>query len=178
MVIVLTRKNERNIVTSMEKLAFKYIVRRIFVGAVVIFLLVYIPINWHRIPVWLDAHTFKEGLRTLDGRPVSNIEDITDEDVIVIVFWSTKCKYCHRQLTELSELANNVVAINVRDSQASVEKYVRENRIKFTVLLGAPQPPGQGLPHTQLLAKIEGRWQLIDEWMGVVSANQIMEYLE
>ena len=158
----------------------KYYFRRlIFFGTLIAIIIITISIfTSDAIPLWLETHTFQEGIRTVDGRPVSNVEQITDQSVVVVIYWSVRCKYCHKQLKELNEISDNVVAINVRDSESSVRKYIQENKLKMQVLIGMPQPPSTGLPHTQLLVRTETGWRLVEEWMGYVSLNKIMEWLE
>ena len=154
----------------------KYYFRRlIFFGTLIAIIIITISIfTSDTIPLWLDVHTFQEGIRTVDGKPIMSLDEVVpeDENIIIVVFWSTKCKYCHKLLMELNSQDWQVIAINVRDSQASVEKYVTENQIKHTVLLGMPTPPSTGLPHTQVVVRNYG---VFWEKLGYATIEEIEE---
>lgn len=76
----------------------------------------------------------------------------------VIVFWTTWCPYCRRELKKINALSEKLkgdniipVYINIGESKAKVEKFLADNQYEFDVVLDEKQSlnnayPIQGIP--------------------------------
>jgi thiol-disulfide isomerase/thioredoxin len=87
-------------------------------------------------------HQFEFSLPDLDG----NVHSLSDYGgrILVLNFWATWCPPCLEEMTKLNELYERykshgleVVGIDLdKDSLDLVAPFVKENRIKYTILLG------------------------------------------
>jgi peroxiredoxin len=79
-------------------------------------------------------------LHDIQGNPVS-LADYRGK-VLVINFWATWCPSCRKEMPSLNRAADwlkrygvELIAINVGEKPAQVEKYLREEPLNFPVLL-------------------------------------------
>lgn len=77
-------------------------------------------------------------LVNLDGEEVS-LSDFRGKYVL-INFWATRCKYCDIEMPDLDRLNEEnddlvVLAVNVMEEKALVDKYIKEGGYKFPVVL-------------------------------------------
>lgn len=77
-------------------------------------------------------------LKNLEGAEES-LEDYKGKYVI-INFWTTWCKYCIKEMPDLTTLQNEnedlvVLAVNVNEDHTTVEKFVKKNGITLKVLM-------------------------------------------
>lgn len=97
-----------------------------------------------------EGQFFKAGLRTMEGgQPPPALTEYA-----VIVYWTTWCNICEAEIPHLKELDARdnvtVIAINVGESQKTVEKYLEKMGIEYTVLLGAETTPSGKVPYSIL----------------------------
>lgn len=74
------------------------------------------------------------------GNRVS-LSDFKNKKPVMIVFWATWCGYCAKELPDLKMLTEThkdhveVLAIDSGESRETIENYIREKDINFTILL-------------------------------------------
>ena len=126
----------------------------------------------------LSQFSFQEGLRTMDGIPVTRLEDVTLDNAIIAIYWRMECSYCRRQFEELRYIGATILASNIGNSEYDVRRYLEDNDIDFVIsLIGLKTPPPQGMPYMQLLVKVGERWMLLNEWAGLVRYRALKEAL-
>jgi peroxiredoxin len=71
-----------------------------------------------------------------------SLSDYRDKKPVLLFFWTTWCPYCRdemKQLTEkyfrLAEKGMKVLSINVGESTAKVQGFIKNKNLPFTVLL-------------------------------------------
>ncbi|HVE13704.1 MAG TPA: TlpA disulfide reductase family protein [Elusimicrobiota bacterium] len=115
-------------------------------------------------------------LQDLGGKTV-RLSDFQGK-VVLLDFWATYCEPCHESIPmfeklydELKPRGLEVVGVSMDPAPEEVPPYVRENRMRYTVLLD-PQTTSQdsfgvrGLPTTMLIdrqGRIRRRWLGFDE---------------
>lgn len=76
-------------------------------------------------------------LKKLDGTMTSLYEQ--GDQIILLNFWATWCKYCEKEMPLLNELSKNekyhVMAIDVGESAETVQKYLDDNGYDLDVYL-------------------------------------------
>lgn len=77
-------------------------------------------------------------LKDLNGKDVS-LSDYEGK-IVLINFWATWCGYCDKEMPDLEKLNKEnddivVLAVNVRESNDIVEKYIKEGKYTFPVVL-------------------------------------------
>lgn len=90
------------------------------------------------VEIGKEAPNFQ--LETLEGKNVS-LKDFRGKKVLVN-FWATWCPYCIQEMPDLNKLYIEnkdkdfvVLAVDVGESKADVEKYIKDNPYDFEVLL-------------------------------------------
>ena len=116
-------------------------------------------------------------LKDLSGRPVS-LSDFKGR-VVLLDFWATWCPPCRESIPALVKLYDEyesrglqVLGISMDDDASDVERFVRENRIRYPVLLGGESNIGalyrvRGIPTLYILDE-EGR--AVRHWVGYDSS--------
>ncbi|RKD30907.1 TlpA family protein disulfide reductase [Thermohalobacter berrensis] len=131
----------------------------------------------------------KEGpgftLENLAGEYVS-LKDYRGK-TILINFWATTCPYCVKEMPDLDKLYlenkdNNfvVLAINVAESKATVEKFIKEEGYHFPVLLDKTGETfikymGRFIP-TTIMIDSNGKIKYIH--VGMLKYSQMREMLD
>ena len=77
-------------------------------------------------------------LTDLDGNDV-NLNDYRGK-IVLLNFWATWCKYCDEEMPDLEKIYSEnddvvILAVNVKESQRKVSKYIEEGEYTFPVLL-------------------------------------------
>lgn len=77
-------------------------------------------------------------LENLDGEEVS-LEDYRGK-IVMLNFWATWCPYCVREMPDMDKLQKEnddfvILAVDVKEEKAKVEKYINEGGYEFEVLL-------------------------------------------
>lgn len=85
-----------------------------------------------------DSKGEKIFLENLNGEVVS-LEDYRGK-IVLLNFWATWCKYCDIEMPDLQKLQNEyddivVIAIDVMEDKATVEKYIKKGNYDFQVVL-------------------------------------------
>jgi hypothetical protein len=133
-------------------------------------------------PDFLGQFTFREGLRTLNGEPVENIEGFLPKEarMAYIVLYRTECAACTKYLQELSRMDLEqfggrlaIVAMNMDGSEYAVRQHLKENDIQtdaqFPVLIGLPHNPEKipSVPVTIIMLGDGKHWEYSKELEGV-----------
>ncbi|HSR68963.1 MAG TPA: TlpA disulfide reductase family protein [Acidobacteriota bacterium] len=81
-------------------------------------------------------------LPRLDGDAVTLADTVAENKVVLVNFWATWCPPCRIELPHLNALHNKyrdkgfiVLAVNVDEDMAAVERFLAENKFDFPVLL-------------------------------------------
>ena len=102
-------------------------------------------------------------LKTLGGKDAS-LSDYQGK-IVFLNFWATWCPPCREEVPSMENLYQKfkdqdfaILAIDLRESQETVEKFVQENGLNFTVLLDPKGKIGSAymvanIPTTYLLDK-------------------------
>ncbi|GAA0178705.1 redoxin domain-containing protein [Clostridium sediminicola] len=77
-------------------------------------------------------------LENLSGKATS-LKDYRGK-IVLINFWATWCKYCDKEMPDLEKFNNEnddliVLAVDVKESKNTVEKYIKKGGYTFPVLL-------------------------------------------
>ncbi len=94
------------------------------------------PIEVTEVAMGELAPDFK--LENLDGEEVS-LSDYRGK-IVLINFWATWCKFCDIEMPDLNDINDEnedvvVLAVNVREEQPKVKKYIEEGGYDFDVVL-------------------------------------------
>ncbi len=93
------------------------------------------------------------------------LSDIAQDHSVLLVFWATWCPECCKETVQLNEIYDtwtpkglSVLAINVKQDEVLVKKFIQENKLRYPVLLDrksevAYQYQVDALPTVILLAK-------------------------
>lgn len=78
-------------------------------------------------------------LNSLDNQTVA-ISEFRDKKPVLLVFWTTWCPYCVRQLIFLRDNQQDyqsaeLLAVNAGESEEKVRSFIARNKIKYKVLL-------------------------------------------
>jgi len=81
-------------------------------------------------------------LQNLNNRPVSLDSVITNNRYVWVNFWATWCGPCRREMPMMTEIFNEygdqgfaIVAVSVGEDSATVQGYLEENPVPFTIVL-------------------------------------------
>jgi peroxiredoxin len=121
-------------------------------NAAILFFIVYLPYKaWVREIAPEDisaAHQAAAGktipaltVKDLSGATHQLNEYLKDEKYILVNFWATWCSGCIAEMPELSRIHNKfygkgfkVVAVNVDEKADTLNQYLKENNLPFTVV--------------------------------------------
>lgn len=122
-------------------------------------------------------------LMNLQGEQVS-LSDYEGK-IVLINFWATWCGYCDAEMPDLQKLGQEnedivVLAVNVEENKAQVEKYIDEGGYDFEVLLDEDGKLSRqfliaGLPSSYFVNK-EGIF--VQESIGWIKYDQMEEIVE
>jgi len=124
-------------------------------------------------------------LTTLDNKQVK-LSDLKG-DVVVVDFWATWCPPCRKSLPHLQSVSQNqndakeglkVWAVNARESNDKVEKFMKDNNYSFTVPLDSDGKTLQaylvrGIPTTVIIGRDGKIRNVFVGYGGDESAKQI-----
>lgn len=78
-------------------------------------------------------------LKTMDGKEVS-LDDYRGK-IVFINFWATWCPYCVKEMPDLQKIYEEnkddlvILAVDVQESKATVENYMKDKDYTFPILL-------------------------------------------
>jgi thiol-disulfide isomerase/thioredoxin len=116
-----------------------------------------------------------DGLTDMTGNPV-RLSDFKGK-IVFLNFWTTWCPDCRHEIPDIETLKNKfkrneddfiVLAVDLREPQANVKKFIRRNKYTFTILLDKSGRMGRSfairaIPITYILGR-DGR--LLGKAMG------------
>lgn len=78
-------------------------------------------------------------LNSVDNQTVA-LSDFRDKKPVLLIFWTTWCPYCIKQLVFLRDNQQDykdieLLAINAGESESKVSSFVKRNKIQYKVLL-------------------------------------------
>ncbi len=94
------------------------------------------------IPLSLILPPQDDGLSDMTGNPV-RLSDFKGK-IVFLNFWTTWCPDCRYEMPDIEKLKNKlqkndadfiILAVDLREPQAKVEKFIRKNKYTFTTLL-------------------------------------------
>ncbi|SFX38061.1 TlpA disulfide reductase family protein [Marinospirillum alkaliphilum] len=119
----------------------------------------------------------------LDGEEL-RLNQLADGRPLVVNLWATWCPPCRREMPMLMDFENDprvqILLINQGESLLAVERYLDDQRLRFTLPLLDPEQNAMrrfeapGLPAT-LFYSAEG--QLVDRHFGELSRAQIEQFI-
>ncbi len=124
----------------------------------------------------------KISLKKLDGTSAT-LGELGKGKVVVLDFWASWCIYCKESVPEVNKLYEDygskgvgIYGINVQDSEAVAREFVKDNGIKYPVLLDTDGEVAQkfrilGIP---ALAVLDSEGRLKDVVHGVEEVEGIL----
>lgn len=118
-------------------------------------------------------------LQSMDGTMIK-LSDLRGKNVI-INFWATWCDFCVLEMPDLQKLQDTykddliILAVNVGEKKEEVEKFIKDNNFKLTVLLDTDSSVSSiyGLRSFPSTISVNEKGEVVSAHVGMMTYEQM-----
>lgn len=105
--------------------------------------------------------------------------DALEDKVVLVDFWATWCKPCHKAMPELQALHDEYadrgfavvgVSIDEADDRRKVEKFLAEKKIRYPIAIDSSEDPAWARYRVKAVPAaflVDARGQIVAQWLGL-----------